>query len=130
MKTKFTRDEMRWLIDNTEDLLDYAGKFIDKLRYVYPKKYTYVSADYLGEVTTTYVTIHDSCDDFIEIPIEYFYKQESVDDLEQRYADKKAEEDERDAYYKKLEQDNEKNELRRLMKKYPEMVKRWGVDSE
>ncbi|UGO50680.1 hypothetical protein PQE68_gp089 [Bacillus phage vB_BanS_Sophrita] len=129
MEAKFTRDEMRWLIDNTESVIDYAGKLIEKLRYVYPKQYSYVSADYLGEVTTTYVSIHDSDGDFIEIPIEYFYKQESVDDLNQRYDDKKKEEEERDAYYLKLEQDNEKSQLRHLMKKYPDVVKRWGEDS-
>ncbi|UUV47101.1 hypothetical protein [Bacillus phage vB_BanS-Thrax5] len=128
MEAKFTRDEMAWLTNNAEKVIDYAGFLIDKLRYVYPHKYSYVSADYLGIVDDEHVTIHDSDGDFIEIPIEYFYKQESIDDLEQRYDDKKKEEEERDAYYAKLEKDKEKSELRRLMKKYPDVVKRWGND--
>jgi len=129
MRKQFTREEIQWLIDNFEDFMELAEDISRKLNKLYKHKYDFISGDYLWSVDDSHITIRDACDDTIKIPIEYFYDDAKIQDLNKRIAEKEKEEAERSAYYKKLEQDHEKNELRRLMKKYPEMVDRLGGKS-
>lgn len=122
VKAKFTKEDVMHFVKHFERFMEVAEQLSLILSKVNRSKYEYVSGDYLYEVTDTHIHIRDTCSDSIEIPIEYFYDNEALDKLQQEFDDMKAKEAEDLRYYKQIEEDDEKKELARLMKKYPEAV--------
>ncbi|UUV46841.1 hypothetical protein [Bacillus phage vB_BanS-Thrax4] len=122
VKAKFTKEEIMHFVKNFERLMENAEQISLILSKINRNKYEYVSGDYLYEVTDTHIAIRDTCEDGISIPIEYFYDDEAVQMLQQQLDEKNAKDAENRKYYQRILEEDEKKELARLMKKYPELV--------
>ncbi|UGO47891.1 hypothetical protein PQE73_gp059 [Bacillus phage vB_BanS_MrDarsey] len=121
-KAKFTKEQIMSIVNNFERFMEVAESLSMVLHKVYPMRYDYVGADYLYEVSDTHITIRDACEDTLRIPIEYFYDNEALAQLQQALDEKNAKDAENRKYYQRIVEEDEKKELERLIKKYPEVV--------
>lgn len=121
-KAKFTKEDIMHFVKHFERLMETAETLSLLLSRVYKNQYEYVSGDFLYEVSETHITIRDTCDDTVDIPIELFYDEEALEKLQQDLNEKNAKDAENERYYKQIEEEDEKKTLERLMKKYPELV--------
>ncbi|UGO51366.1 hypothetical protein PQE72_gp077 [Bacillus phage vB_BanS_Skywalker] len=120
-KAKFTKEQIMSIVNNFERFMEVAESLSMVLHKVYPMRYDYVGADYLYEVSDTHITIRDACEDTLSIPIEYFYDNEALEKLQEALDNKRKQEEESQRYYRKIQEEDEKKELKRLMKKYPDI---------